>query len=247
MKRIAFFLLSVLTVSLLLSCSKHEENVLKVATNAEYPPFEFKEGAEHKGIDIELAKLIGAKLGMKVEVLDIDFDAIIPSLVSKKADMAMSAMTITDKRKEKIDFSSPYYIANQSLISEKTKDLTIKSEEDLANYLIGVQTGTTGQSYIDENLINKNIMKKENLKKYPTNIEAITDMLNGNVDLVIIDDSAAKGYEKLKPIKTVYTIDSGESYGIAFPKGSQYREKVDQALKEILNSEDWIKILRKYL
>jgi len=219
---------------------------LKIGTNAEYPPFEFKENGEFKGIDMDLARMIAKKIGVKYEIIDMDFDSLIPSLMSKKIDMAIAAITITDERKKNVDFSIPYYTANQSIIAKKDSDIVIKSVEDIAKYKIGSQNGTTGQIYIDDNLVKTGKMPKENFKKYATNIEAITDMLNGNIDLVIIDDGAAQGYVKLKPIKILYIIDTGENYGIAFQKGSPYVEKVNSILKSILNSDEWVQLIKKY-
>jgi polar amino acid transport system substrate-binding protein len=223
------------------------EVTLRVGTNAEYPPFEFKEKAEFKGIDMELARLLGEKIGAQVEIMDMDFDSLIPSLLANKIDMAMSAMTITEDRKKQVDFSIPYYSANQAIIASDKSTITIKTPEDLVKYSIGSQNGTTGQIYIDDNFVKTDKMKKSQFRKYPTNIEAITDLLNGNVDVVIIDDSAANGYSKLKPIKTLYTIETGENYGIAFPKNSPTLEKINAALEEILKSDAWTDLLKKYL
>jgi polar amino acid transport system substrate-binding protein len=249
-KILSFILIGILisTLFLTVSCSKEKSvPVLKVGTNAEYPPFEFKKGNEFKGIDMDLDKLIAQKLGMRLEIVDMDFDSLIPSLGAKKIDMASAAITITDARKKVIDFSEAYYSVDQALISNKDAKITVNSEKDLANLTVGVQNGTTGQIYLDKNLVKKGIMPKENLKKYPTNIEAITDMLNGNVDLVILDSSAGDGYATLKPIKTVYTIKTGEHYGLALQKNSSLKGKINKALKEILNSDEWNKIIQTYI
>lgn len=250
MKNFYKIFLVVLTIFLLIStfsCKSKKEAVLNVGTNAEYPPFEFKEGEEFKGIDMDLIKLVAEELGMKLNIIDMDFDALIPSLQAKKIDAAIAAITITEERANVVDFTIPYYIANQAIIAKKESSISITSPEDLAKYKIGVQNGTTGQIYIDENFVSNGKMPPANLVKYPTNIEAITDMLNGNVDLVIIDDTAAMGYSKLKPIKIIFTIDTGENYGIALPKGSKLLEKINNVLKKILNSDAWNNILFKYL
>ncbi|MCX8057810.1 MAG: transporter substrate-binding domain-containing protein [Spirochaetes bacterium] len=247
LKKFVLILILFLLVLCLFNCKAKKEVVFNVGTNAEYPPFEFKEGEEFKGIDMELIKLVANELGMKINIIDMDFDALIPSLQAKKIDAAIAAITITSERAQVVDFTIPYYIANQAIIAKKESSISISSPEDLAKYKIGVQNGTTGQIYIDENFVSKGKMPPANLVKYPTNIEAITDMLNGNVDLVIIDDTAALGYSKLKPIKIIFTIDTGENYGIALPKGSKLLEKINNVLKKILNSDSWNNILLKYL
>ncbi len=228
------------------SCKKKTEPVLRIGTNAEYPPFEFKENNEFMGVDMDIARAIAAKMGMKYEIIDMDFDALIPSLTSNKIDIALSAITITEDRRQQVDFSHPYYIANQVIIARPDTKLKIEKLEDIVKYKVGAQNGTTGQIYIDENLIAGNKMNKNNLKKYSTNIEAITDMLNGNIDLVIIDDSAAQGYSKLKPIATLFMIETNEQYGIALQKNSLYLEAVNMALDDLIQSGEILDIVAKY-
>jgi len=241
-----FIVLSLIFVFFAGKGGKEEKLTLKIGTNAEYPPFEYKENGEFKGIDMDLIRMVAEKMGADYEIIDMDFDALIPSLVSKKIDMAIAAITITDERKKQVDFSIPYYTANQAIIAPKINDIVINNEDVKINKSSDLIDGTTGQIYIDENFIKTGKMEKKNLKKYATNIEAITDMLNGNVDVVIIDDGAAQGYSKLKPIKTIFVIDTGENYGIAFQKGSPYVSKVNSILNEIINSNDWIELIQKY-
>ncbi len=245
--KIGIIIVSLFLVFSLFSCGQKEKKVLKVGTNAEYPPFEFKENDQFKGIDMELAQLIADKLNMELKIHDMDFDSLIPALNANKVDVAMAAITITEDRKEQVAFSIPYYSVDQAIIAPEGTDIEINEEGDLTEYTIGAQNGTTGQIYIDKNYVSENKMKKNQLKKYPTNIEAITDMLNGNIDLVILDTSAAKGYKEMKPISTVYTIKTGEKYGVAMPKNSPLKEKIDTALKEILKSDQWTNILNKYI
>jgi polar amino acid transport system substrate-binding protein len=237
------------SLSLFISCGNGDktEKVLKVGTNAEYPPFEYKENNEFKGIDMDLIRLLGKKLGYEIKIVDMDFDSLIPSVTLGKVDMAIAAMTITEDRKKQVDFSIPYYTANQAIVVKKDSNISIGSEADLSKYTIGSQNGTTGQIYIDDNFIKAGKMDKKQLKKYPTNIEALTDLLNGNVDCVIIDDSAGDGYSKIKPIKTVFKIETGENYGIALPKNSPISKKINSALKSLLDSKDWVELIEKYM
>lgn len=248
MKKTVFMLLIVaLSLGLILSaCGKKKETILRIGTNAEYPPFEFKDGAEFTGVDMDLAKIIAEKLSLKYEIIDMEFDSLIPSLAGGKIDMAISAITITDERKVQVDFSEPYYLANQVIIAKPDTKLKIEKLEDLAKYKVGAQNGTTGQIYVDSMLVSAKLMDAKNLRKYSTNIEAITDMLNGNIDFVIIDDSAAEGYSKLKPIATVFKIQTNESYGIAFPKNSVYKDKVNAIISEMKTNAGILNIIQKY-
>lgn len=249
MKKSLFIMLIVLTALVIVfagvSCKKKTETILRIGTNAEYPPFEFKDGDQFVGVDMDLAKAIAEKIGAKYEIIDMDFDALIPSLTSNKIDLAISAITITDERKQQVDFSLPYYTANQVIIAKAESEVKIEKLEDLVKYKVGAQNGTTGQIYVQENLVDKKLMNKDNLKKYSTNIEAITDMMNGNIDLVIIDDSAAQGYSKLKPIKTIFKIETNEEYGIALQKESPHKEKINAALDELIKSGEVVNIIAK--
>lgn len=249
MKKSLFLMLIVLTALAIMfagvSCKKKTDTVLRIGTNAEYPPFEFKDGEQFVGVDMDLAKAIAEKMGVKYEIIDMDFDALIPSLTSNKIDLAISAITITEERQQQVDFSIPYYIANQVIIAKQDSPIKIEKLEDLANYRVGAQNGTTGQIYVQENLVDKNTMDKTSLKKYSTNIEAITDMLNGNVDLVIIDDSAAQGYSKLKPITILFKIETNEQYGIALQKESPYKEQINMALDDLIKSGEVVNIIAK--
>lgn len=243
-----FSMLILLVIALSISaCGKKQSSVLRIGTNAEYPPFESKDGENFVGVDMDLARLIAAKLDMNFEIIDMDFDTLIPSLGSNKIDMAISAITITEERKAQVEFSQPYYVANQVIIAPKNSKLTLNSIEEIGKYKVGAQNGTTGQIYLSENFVDKKLMPANNLKKYPTNIEAITDLLNANVDFVIIDDSAAQGYAKLKPINIVQKIETNENYGIAMPKGGALNEKINAALKELLDSGEVMSIIQTHI
>ncbi|HOD54310.1 MAG TPA: transporter substrate-binding domain-containing protein, partial [Candidatus Cloacimonadota bacterium] len=141
----------------------------------------------------------------------------------------------------------PYYQSNQTLLVKKFSDLKIEKEDDLVKYKIGAQNGTTGQIYLSDNLVKAGKMPEANVKKYATNIEAVTDLLNGNIDMVIMDDPAAKGYERVKDVKSVYTIITNENFGIALPKNSVHKDAINNALKEIMAGEQWNEIINKYL
>lgn len=251
MKVYVKLLLSVVVMLVLVvgisGCGKKGPKVLRIGTNAEYPPFESKDGNNFVGVDMDLARKIAEKLDMEYEIIDMDFDTLIPSLGSNKIDLALSAITITDERKAQVDFSQPYYVANQVIIAPPMTKLKLNSVDDIVKYKVGAQNGTTGQIYMTENYIDKKLMPKDNLKKYPTNIEAITDMLNGNIDFVIIDDSAAQGYSRMKPIGIAQKIETNENYGIAMPKGAELNAKINQALKELIDSGEVISIIQTHI
>lgn len=230
----------------IISCTAKQKKTLIIGTSAEYPPFEYKEGQDFKGFDIEVAQLIAKKMGLEPQIQDMEFDSLIPALTSQKIDIAIAAITIKPDRQQQVDFSEPYYQAFQAILIPKTSKVTVSTEADLAKLKVGAQNGTTGQIYITDTFIKTNKMPADNLKKYSTNIEAVTDLLNGNLDVVVMDNSAADAYTKVKDVQVIYTIKTNENYGIAFPKNSPLYEKANAALKEIMNSPEWNQLLTKY-
>jgi len=245
------FVLVIITMFIMIAaisgCAKKATPVLRIGTNAEYPPFESKEGDAYIGVDMDLARKIAEKLEMEYQIIDMDFDTLIPSLSSNKIDMAISAISITDERQRQVDFSEPYYVANQVIIKKQDNPVTLENIGDIARFKVGSMNSTTGQAYITENFVDKNLMKKDAFKRYPTNIEAINDLLNGNVDFVIIDDSAAQGYARLKPISIALKIETNESYGIAMPKGSPLNAKINEALKDLIDSGEVVSIIQAHI
>jgi len=242
-------LLVALFVSLsFISCGNSGgQKVLRVGTNAEYPPFEYKsaDGKDFQGIDMDIAREIADKLGYKLEINDVQFDSLIPSLMAGKFDMAMAAITITPDRQKQVDFSDPYYTSNQAILAKNASTIQVNSLDDLAKLMVGCQNGTTGQIYMDDNLVKPGKMKSDNLIKFPTNIEAIAALNNGTIDALIIDDPVAAGYQKMQPVKKIYVIQTNENYGIAFPKGSKLIGKVNGILKDLMSSDKFNDLLHK--
>ncbi len=163
---------------------------LHMATNAQFPPYEYYEGDKVVGIDAEMAAAIADKLGMKLVIDDMDFDAIITAVQTGKSDMGMAGMTVTEDRLKNINFSDTYATGIQSIIVPE--DSKITSVDDLyaegVNYLVGTQKGTTGDIYSEDDFGAERVMK------YATGNEAVQALVTGKVDCVIIDNEPAKAY-----------------------------------------------------
>lgn len=228
-------------------CGKKGTNVLRVGTNAEYPPFESMQGDTFVGVDIDIARKIAEKLEMEIKFVDMDFDTLLPSLGSNKIDMALSAISINDERKALVDFSAPYYLANQVIVASQESKLKLDDLANIGKYKVGSQSGTTGQKYLIENFVDKKLLQRENLKEYPSNIEAITDLIKGDIDFVIMDDSAAQGYSQLKPIVVVNKIETNENYAIAMPKNAELNSKINKALQDLLDSGEVVSIIQTHI
>ncbi len=223
-----------------------EEGKLIMATNAEFPPYEYKEGDKIIGIDAEVAELIANKLNLTLEIADVEFDSIIPGVQTGKYDMGMAGMTVTDERLKKVDFSTSYATGVQVVIVKE--DSTIKSIDDLTGKKIGTQQGTTGFIYASDTTENGGF-GEENVTGYPNGAIAVQALKDGKVDCVIIDNEPAKAYVAattgLKILDTEYVT---EDYAICFAKNNpELKEKVDTALKELIADGSLKKVVDKYI
>ena len=174
---------------------------LVVATNAEFAPFEYKEGDKFYGIDMEIAKLLADKLGKELVIVDMASDAVLLSVQQQKADIGMAGLTVTEERAKQVDFSDPYYNAAQKIIckaDDKTFD-NCKTKEDVdkilqgfdKSVLIGGQNGTTGQYYVEGSSDFGFTKLNATWKGYANGSLAVQDLINGGINYVIIDAAPA--------------------------------------------------------
>lgn len=179
----------------------NSKDQLVVATNAEFAPFEYKEGDKFYGIDMEIAKLLADKLGKELVIVDMAFDAVLLSVQQQKADIGMAGLTVTEERAKQVDFSDPYYNAAQKIIckaDDKTFD-NCKTKEDVdkilqgfdKSVLIGGQNGTTGQYYVEGSSDFGFTKLNATWKGYANGSLAVQDLTNGGINYVIIDAAPA--------------------------------------------------------
>lgn len=230
MKKLSVLLSSVLVLVLLVASSAFATTYV-VGTNPEFPPFEYvDDNGEIAGIDVEIVNAIFAIVDPEAEIKyeAMDFDAVIPALVSGKVDIGASGFSITEERKQSIDFSDPYFDAVQAIIV--SADSSIATEEDLKGKKIGVQLGTTGDLYVTDYI-------EADINRFNKGIDAVQDVLAGRLDAVVIDDAPAAVFasqsDKLKLLDL--KLNSGnEQYGLAFPKGNEeLLSKVNEALAQL--------------
>jgi ABC-type amino acid transport substrate-binding protein len=238
---------TIILLLLVCSCSKRNVQVLKIGTNAEYPPFESIRDGAFVGIDMDLARRIAAKLDLDYEIVDMDFDKLIPTLQAGNLHMAISAVSITPEREFEVEFTAPYYVANQAIITHTDNTAILNSPEDLAQYKVGAQSGTTGMAYIKENFVDKDLMPKEKFLVYSSISNAIADLLQGDLDFFVIDDSAAHAYKKANPLKSALTIETYESYGIAMPKNAPLNKAINAALQDLIDSGEVLSIIQTHI
>lgn len=221
------------------------DGVLTVGTNAEFPPFEYvDDNGEPDGFDVALIKAIGEKLGVEVEVENMEFESLVAAIGSK-IDVAIAGMTVTDERKESVDFSDAYYDAVQYVIVPEGSD--IASAADLAGKAIGVQLGTTGDFIATDDV------EGSEVSRYNKAVDAVNDLINGRVDCVIIDKNPALVFEstfegQVKAIPGEQFEFGVEEYAIAVPKGdAAMLSQVNKALEEIKADGTFDELVKQYI
>ena len=220
-----------------------EDGKLHMATNAAFPPYEMvADDGTFEGIDVEIAGKIAEKLGLELVVDDMDFGSIITSVQTGKSDIAMAGMTVTDERKQNIDFSDTYATGVQMVILPILSD--IESIDDLQGKLIGCQESTTGYIYCSDDY------GEDMVTAFPNGANAIQALLSGKVDAVVIDSQPAQEFlaqnaGKLKMLSTEYV---SEDYAIGISKdNTALRDAVNNALKELIDDGTVQSILDKYI
>ena len=217
-----------------------EKEVLVMATNAEFPPYEFYEGQEIVGIDAEIAAAIAEKLGCELKIEDMAFDSIIAAVDSGKADFGLAGMTVTEDRLASVNFSDTYATATQVVIV--TEDSEITGVADLDGKTIGVQLGTTGDIYAGD-------IADATIERYNKGFEAVQALTQGKVDAVIIDNEPAKVFvsenEGTKILEEDFAV---EEYAMAIAKdNTELLEKVNKALAELTEDGTLQAIVDKYI
>ncbi len=218
---------------------------VKIASDIAYPPFESSKGGNPVGFDIDLMKEISKRANFKPEFQNVTFDGIIGGLGNNQYDAAISAMTITPEREKKIDFSEPYFNADQSLMVASDSD--IKSVKDIGDSTVGVQIGTTGEIKAKEFKKAGDITGE--VRTFDTIEDAFSALENGQIDAIINDLAVSqdKANKSNGSLKVVQNIPTGEKYGIAFPKGSDLVKPANKALKEIKKDGTYEKIYKKWI
>ncbi len=219
-----------------------EEGTLRMATSAFFPPYEYYEGDQITGIDVELGQAIADRLGLKLKVSDMMFEEVLHSVSKGENDIGLAAITITDERKEEVDFSEPYAFGIQSVIIKE--DSEIQSPEDLAQAKkIGVHKGTTGEAYCISDF------GPDKVKTYNKINTALLDLESGLIDAIVVDhDVSIKCVEDNVGLRLLDTELVKEEYGIAVSKrNTALRDEINGILKEMKESGELDAILKEHL
>lgn len=235
MKKTVIFLVILVICSVgILGCSKKDEAAaIKVAVCPTSPPNMFEENGKYQGFDLDLFEGFCQARGRQYKITSYDWQGMLGAVIGKQADVAFSAISITDKRKEVMDFSKPYMDNTWNLVSLKSRNIVIKDLAELKKYSIGYPRGMAYSGLIKDDLEPKGIYKLSDVKLYPTYNEVLADLQNGNLDLAFVEGGVAQVHKKKIPIQDSYVFSGFDKFGFAFPKGSPLRDDFDRYLDEL--------------
>ncbi|MDR1801615.1 MAG: basic amino acid ABC transporter substrate-binding protein [Lachnospiraceae bacterium] len=246
MKKITRFTAAVLAILMVLSLAacgnggKDEKTKLIMATNAEFPPYEYYEGDEIVGIDADIMKAVAEELGMELQIEDMAFDSVLVAVQGGKADVGAAALTVTEDRKKNVDFSDTYAQATQVIIVKDGSEIT--GFDSLAGKSIGVQLGTTGDIYVED-------VEGATIERYNKGFEAVQALTQGKIDAVVIDSEPAKAF--IAETQGLVILDEAftdEEYALAVAKGNEeLLGKINDALKKLKDDGTLDEIVAKYI
>lgn len=251
-KIISIVLISALVIGAVAmsGCTQQKSNTIIIGTSSDFKPFEYKAAnGTIIGFDIDLITRILKDEGYNVTVQDIGFDSLIPALQTGKINVIAAGMSITNERKQQVDFSNPYYEANQSVLVKVGSGVNITKISDLANYTLGAQTGTTGWQWINDTFVATGKLSSDKFKSYDLYTDAVADLLNGpsRVGAIVIDSPVARAFTLNGNVKIVLNITTNESYGFAVQKGNTaLLEKINTGLSAVKATTFWENLIEKY-
>jgi len=228
-------------LSVIPAFSQTPPNPFRVATEATFPPFEFQQGGQLTGFDIDLMRAIGKEADLNIDFRNLPFDGIIPALQARTVEAAISGMTITAERAQAISFSRPYFRAGLA-IAVREDNRTIKNFEDLKGKRIAVQIGTTGA-------LEATKIPGARVSQFDSAALALQELINGRVEAVVNDKPVTLYAIKqagLRGVKVVGDLLTEEFYGIALPKNSPYLQLINDALGRVIESGQYDAIFRQW-
>ena len=251
MKKLFAVLLSAMLLLAMAACGEQSQTpddtqepaVLHMATEGTFPPYEYYDNGQLVGIDIEVAGAIAEKLGMTLETTDIAFDSIIPGVQAGKYDIGMAGVTVSEERLQQVNFSDSYATGVQVVIVKEGGK--VQSLDDMADAIIGTQSGTTGFLFASEDF------GDEKVKGFAKTTDTVEALKNGQVDCVLLDNAPAEALVDANPdaglsiLETAYTV---EDYAIAINKeNTDLQAKINAALAELVADGTLQSIIDKYI
>ena len=231
MKTLILFLAGLLLIA---GCSKQDNTKeIRVAVSPDSPPNLFEENGQTKGMDLEIFEGYCKSRGCSLKITSYDWQGMLGAVVGGQAEVAFSGISITDKRKEVMDFSQPYLENTWNLMSLKSRNIQFTDLAEWKNYSTGYPRGMAYTDFIKTQMEPKGLYNLDKGKLYPSYNEVLADLQNGQGDLAFLDGTVAAVYRKQLPIQDAYVFTGFDRFGFAFPKGSPLRDDFDRYLKEL--------------
>lgn len=264
MKRILYSILALSVIIIMVAAcapkpsepANHLEEIkaagkIVVGTSADYPPFEsIDEDGNMVGFDIDLTNEIAKRLGIEAEIVDMPFDSLIASVQEGKIDVSIAAFNYTEERDKTVDFSDAYYYAEDGfLVAEDFSDKFTKGE-DAANYKVAVQTGSTADGWVTENLLDTGLIPEDNLFRYERMDQAALDVKSGRIDMLMTDYVPALALaEDVGGLKVIYHEElSTGPVNIIVPEGdTELTDALNEIIKEMLDDGFIDELAKKHI
>ena len=243
------FAMVLVLIMLMASAAHADGDKLIVGASCDFPPYEYYDGEDIVGIEVEMLQVIAERLNLEFEIQDMAFDSIIAAVTSGKVDVGMSGFTVTEERKLSVDFTISYTKAKQSVVVP-AEGSQINDVEDLyaegATFAVGVQNSTTGDLYITDDVETMGLLLDiQRFIKYP---DAINALKSGKLECVILDDQVAKAFVAENPdLKMLDTAYADEDYAMCLAKDNPLTEQINAVLEEMLEDGTMQAIIDKYI
>ncbi|WP_163648450.1 transporter substrate-binding domain-containing protein [Modicisalibacter sp. 'Wilcox'] len=237
----------ILSLGTLGAASSQAADTYTVGVEASFPPWAYVEGGEYKGIAIDAMEKIAEDQGLDIEFKDLPFPSLIPALSAEKIDILATGLTVTEQRAKVIDFTVPWWETNDVIVVPKDSDLNVFTAV-CCGATVGVQGGSSQKAWMEDNVTNSDI--DVNLKSYDSYVTAITDMLNGRISAVDVDDTSAQEYiNEGRPVKIAGKIFIRAPLALAVSKGDPQGllAKLNQGIVNLAKSGEWATIVHNYI
>lgn len=223
-------------------------DVVRVAVSPASPPNLYEDNGVTTGLDLEIMQSYCTARGCTLEITAYDWQGMLGAVVSRQADVAFSGISITDARKEVMDFSIPYMENTWNLVSMRERNIDFRDDlGQMKNYSVGYPRGMAYTDFITNELQPQGLYSLDQVKMYPTYNEVLTDLQNGNLDLAFLDGTVALVHRKNLPIQDSYIFTGFDRFGFAFPKGSSLRVDFDRYLTEELGEAGLQAIIDRWM
>ena len=244
-KMVPLLLCAMMLLTMLAACggsgktieSVQKKGTMVIATSPDFPPFEYLEDGQVVGIEIDILNAVAEKLGVTLEIQQMDFDSVVPGVQAGKFDVGVSGITATETRKKNVDFSETYFLASQAIVVNPDSDIAGKA--DLEGKKISVQTGTTAEDYC--------MSCGYEVLAFTANNDAAAALSSGKVDAWVVDNEVAVVLAEQNGLKVLDEAMTSEPYAFAFPKNSQsFVDAFNEVLMEMLKDGSVEAVFEKY-